>query len=70
MQQQFNVVMERDSEGWLIAGVPSLHGCHTQAFSFDELDSRIKEAISLCLEDADGFTPPEFVEVQQVAVES
>ncbi len=51
MQQKFNVVIERDSEGWLVASVPSLHGCHTQARSFDELNSRIKEAISLCLED-------------------
>ncbi len=69
MQQKFNVVIERDSEGWLVASVPSLHGCHTQARTFGELDLRIKEAISLCLEDAGEFTPPEFVGVQQVAVE-
>ena len=69
MQQKFNVVIERDSEGWLVASVPSLHGCHTQARSFDELDSRIKEAISLCLEDGNDFSPSEFVGVQQVAVE-
>jgi predicted RNase H-like HicB family nuclease len=69
MQQKFNRVIERDSEGWLVASVPSLHGCHTQARSFDELDLRIKEAISLCLEDTEGFTSPEFVGVQQVAVE-
>ena len=69
MQQKFNVVIERDSEGWLVASVPSLQGCHTQARSFDELDSRIKEAISLCLEDIGEFNPPEFVGVQQVAVE-
>ncbi|MES2475111.1 MAG: type II toxin-antitoxin system HicB family antitoxin [Verrucomicrobiota bacterium] len=69
MQQKFNVVIERDSDGWLVASVPSLHGCHTQARSFDELNSRIKEAISLCLEDTEDFTPPEFIGVQQVAVE-
>jgi predicted RNase H-like HicB family nuclease len=56
MQQKFNVVIERDSEGWLVASVPSLHGCHTQAKSFDELDLRIREAISLCLEDEGDFT--------------
>jgi predicted RNase H-like HicB family nuclease len=50
MQKKFNVVIERDSEGWLVASVPSLPGCHTQARSFDELDLRIKEAIALCLE--------------------
>ena len=69
MQQKFNVVIERDSEGWLIASVPSLQGCHTQARSFDELDVRIREAISLCLEDDGDFTQSEFVGVQQVAVE-
>jgi predicted RNase H-like HicB family nuclease len=69
MQQKFNVVIERDSEGWLIASVPSLQGCHTQARSFDELDIRIRETISLCLEDDGEFTPSEFVGVQQVAVE-
>lgn len=69
MQRKFNVVIERDSEGWLVASVPALHGCHTQARSFDELDTRIKEAISLCLEDEGEIPAPEFVGVQQVAVE-
>ncbi len=69
MQQKFDVVIERDSEGWLVASVPSLPGCRTQARSFDELNSRIREAISLCLEDSGDFTPPEFVGIQQVAVE-
>ena len=54
MQQKFNLVIERDSEGWLVASVPSLKGCHTQASSFYELDLRIKEAISLCLEEHDS----------------
>lgn len=69
MQKKFNVVIERDSEGWLVASVPSLPGCHTQARSFDELDLRIKEAIALCLEDSDEEVASEFVGVQQVAVE-
>jgi predicted RNase H-like HicB family nuclease len=69
MQKKFNVVIERDSEGWLVASVPSLPGCHTQARSFDELDLRIKEAIALCLEDSDESMISEFVGVQQVAVE-
>jgi predicted RNase H-like HicB family nuclease len=69
MQQKFNVVIERDSEGWLVASVPSLHGCYTQARSFDELDSRIREAIVVSIEDGEGVNTPEFVGVQQVAVE-
>ncbi len=69
MQQKFSVVIERDSQGWLVASVPSLEGCHTQARSFDELDLRIREAIALCIDDCDGFEIPEFVGVQQVAIE-
>jgi len=69
MKRNFNVVIERDSEGWLVASVPSLQGCHTQAKSFDELDVRIREAIALCLEDKEDTSDSEFVGVQRVAVE-
>jgi predicted RNase H-like HicB family nuclease len=69
MEHKFSVVIERDADGWLVASVPSLHGCHTQARSFDELDVRIREAIALSLEDGEEFSTSEFVGVQQVAVE-
>jgi predicted RNase H-like HicB family nuclease len=50
MKREFSVVIERDSDGILIASAPSLRGCHTQAASQDELLARVKEAIELCLE--------------------
>ena len=50
MAREFLVVVERDEEGYLVASVPSLKGCHTQARSMDELMERIGEAIELCLE--------------------
>ena len=50
MQKQFNVVIEQEGEGYYIASVPALRGCHTQAKSVDELMERIKEAIELCME--------------------
>jgi predicted RNase H-like HicB family nuclease len=70
MSRDFSVVIERDADGFLIASVPSLPGCHTQARSLDELMERVREAIALCLEvraeDADiGL---EFVGVQRVSV--
>jgi predicted RNase H-like HicB family nuclease len=49
MSQEFNVVIERDEEGYFVASVPSLPGCHTQARSLDELMERVREAIALCL---------------------
>ena len=57
MKRQFNVVIERDSEGFYVASVPELSGCHTQARSLDKLRNRIKEAIELCLE-VGNFTAP------------
>jgi predicted RNase H-like HicB family nuclease len=50
MTQYFNVIIEKDEDGYFVASVPSLRGCHTQAKTLDELMERIKEAIQLCLE--------------------
>ena len=69
MAKQFDVVVERDSEGFYVASVPSLAGCHTQARSLDELMSRIREAIELCLEVQDVIVEQlDFVGVQRVTV--
>ena len=48
--KEFSVIIERDEEGWFVATVPGLRGCHTQAKSLDQLVERVKEAIELCLE--------------------
>jgi predicted RNase H-like HicB family nuclease len=48
--REFTVVIERDEVGYLVASVPVLPGCHTQARSMDTLLARVKEAIQLCLE--------------------
>jgi predicted RNase H-like HicB family nuclease len=48
-KRQFDVVIEKDSDGYLVAWVPALPGCHTQARSHDQLTKRIREAIELCL---------------------
>lgn len=70
MSREFNVIIERDSEGYFVASVPSLRGCHTQAKSLDELMERIREVIELCLEVEENQTESlEFVGVQRIAVE-
>ena len=51
MQHNFKVVIERDAAGWLVASVSELQGCHTQARFIEELEIRIAEAISLCVEE-------------------
>jgi predicted RNase H-like HicB family nuclease len=50
MPRQFDVVIERDEDGYYVASVPHIPGCYTQARSLDEVTHRIREAIELCLE--------------------
>ena len=68
---QFDVVIERDDEGYYVASVPQLPGCHTQARSLDDVTERIREAIELYIEDCLDAGDPvpqeagrEFVEVE------
>ena len=69
MNRQFDVVIEQDAEGFFVASVPALPGCHTQAKSLDVLIERIREAIELCLEVQDVPPEPlEFIGVQRVTV--
>lgn len=68
-KREFSVIVQRDEEGYYVATVPELRGCHTQARSLDKLQERIKEAIEICLESEDGDRPAtEFVGVQRVSV--
>ncbi len=69
MEQQFTVIIEKDSEGWFVSEVVELPGCHTQARTLDELMDRTKEAIQAYLETGEE---PEmstvFVGIQQIKV--
>ena len=66
---EFSVIVERDEDGYYVASVPELRGCHTQARSLDKLIERVREAIELCLEvESDLPTTTEFVGLQRVAV--
>ena len=69
MSKDFNVVIERDVEGYFVASVPSLPGCHTQAKSLDVLMERIREAIELSLEvQQDDLDELVFVGIQKITV--
>ena len=67
---RFEVVVRTDEDGYYVATVPELPGCHTQAKSWDDLMNRIKEAISLYLETEGGSTAGSFVGVQVVEVKT
>ncbi len=71
MSRDFSVIIERDAEGFYVASVPALRGCHTQAQSLDELMHRVREAIELCLEVQGGeIEPLDFIGVQKVTLPS
>jgi predicted RNase H-like HicB family nuclease len=64
----FTVVIERDEEGYYVATVPTLRGCHTQAKTLDTLMKRIREAIEVCLGgDDDQNRSLELVGIQQIS---
>lgn len=66
---EFNVIIEEDEEGFFVATVPELKGCHTQAKSLDVLMKRAKEAIEVCLEvESDAINPAKFIGVQRIAL--
>lgn len=44
---RFTVTYERDREGWWVATVKELQGCHTQGRSIAQARERIREAMSL-----------------------
>ena len=69
MNREFNVVIEKDEDGYFVGSVPTLRGCHTQAKSLDLLMQRMKEAIELCL-DVEQPAPNEFIGIQRISVAS
>ncbi len=69
MTREFNIIIEKDEDGYFLATVPALRGCHTQAKSLDELIKRVKEAIELCL-DTERPVSNEFIGIQRISVAS
>ena len=71
-KRTFTVVIERDEEGWYIADVPELPGCHTQGKTKKELMKNIIEAIKLCLEvmaeKKEKIIKTNFIGIEKVAV--
>ncbi len=67
--RQFDVVLERDEEGYYVASVPQIPGCHTQARSLDEVIERIREAAELCLGVVGApESPLEFVGIHRLTI--
>lgn len=68
-KRKFTVVIEQDEDGYYVATVPALRGCHTQAKTLDTLMKRVREVVKLCLqEDARSSGPLELIGIQQISV--
>jgi predicted RNase H-like HicB family nuclease len=68
-KRKFTVLIEQDEEGYYVATVPALRGCHTQAKRLDTLMKRVREVIAFCLEDSNNHVGPlELVGIQQISV--
>jgi predicted RNase H-like HicB family nuclease len=51
--KSYEVNYQRDEMGWWVASVPTVQGCHTQGRTIEETRRRIREALSLFVEDAE-----------------
>jgi len=65
----FSIVVERDPDTNLYVGyVPGWPGAHSQGATLDELESNLREVITMLLEDGDPKLESEFVGVQTIRV--
>ena len=65
----FNVLIEKGEDGYLISEVVELPGCHTQAKDMNELIKRTKEAITLYLREQGNIEiETNFIGLQKIEV--
>jgi predicted RNase H-like HicB family nuclease len=68
-RRKFTVLIEQDEEGYYVATVPALPGCHTQAKNLDTLMKRVREVILLCLEEQNEDPGSlDLIGIQQISV--
>ncbi len=66
-ENDFTVLIEQDEDGVYVAKVSEIDGCYTQGRTFEEVLTRIKEAIEVCLEaDRERINPMKFIGIQKV----
>lgn len=54
--KQYVVTYERDPQGWWLASVNRIKGCHTQGRTIDQARRRIREALALFVSNAEKAT--------------
>ena len=69
MEKEFTIIIEKDEDGYYVASVVELPGCHTQGKTLDELMKCVREVIELYLEVEKDFLKLNFVGIQRISVE-
>lgn len=65
--KEYNILVEKDKDGYLVGTVLELRGCHSQAKTLDQLFTRMLEAIEVCEEDdQDSARDVEYVGVTRL----
>jgi len=65
--RNLNAIVERDSEGYYVASVLELPGCHTQAKTMETLSKRLLEAVDVYLEvQKEKPVPSQFVGIFRI----
>ena len=66
---KYTVVIEKGEDGYYLGEVLELPGCHTQAKTLEQLDSRLRAAISLYIDErAPTKVKTPFVGIQHLEV--
>lgn len=72
MKKLYTAYIEKDVEsGMYIGTVPGLSGAHTCAATMDELQTKLREVITLCLEEMDTddiMKLPVFAGISQIEI--
>lgn len=50
----YNVCYERDEDGWWVASIRAVPGCHTQGRTISQARRRIREALSLFVDNSNS----------------
>ena len=70
----YRVIIEQDEDGVFVASVPALQGCYTEADTFEEAITNVKDVIKLHIEGRKekGVLPDdsktEFVGVKSISI--
>ena len=65
----FNMIVERDPDtGLFVGSIPGWPGAHSQGASFDELEKKNREVISMLLEDGEPKIESEFVGLHTIQI--